>query len=114
AVRTRTTPPDLQRFERVRERIVHGRTLITAMGHAVVAFRVATDAVVVPVGVFDQLAERVHIAFVNQQVTGLLPAEYVAARHAPGGALISLVAAHEIQEQARLRQRPFAAFLLFA
>src|SRR5574340_1648646 len=83
-------------FQRMAEGVIGGRTFEAAMRQAVRALGIAADAVMLPIGIVDEILERRHVAFVHQQVAGLLPAENVAAGHAPGAALVTLVAAHEI------------------
>src|SRR5690348_13129175 len=99
-------------LEGVPERVIGRGALEAAMRHAVRTFRIAPDSVIFPIGLLDEILEGGNVAFVDEQIAGLLPTEHVPARHAPRGALVALVAAHEIEEQARLRQRPFAALFL--
>ena len=84
----------------------HRRGLEAAMDHAVGALLVVADAILVPLGVVHQLAEGLGVALA-QQVAGLLPAEHGARRVAPRRAVIGLVAGQEVQEHARLGERPF-------
>src|SRR5699024_3284673 len=95
-------PPDFQRLERMSECVIDGCPLVTAVRHAVVALRIATDTVVIPVGILDQLPERRRIAFVDEQIAGFLPTEYIAAWHGPSRTLVRLIAADEIEKQAGL------------
>ena len=75
------------------------------MDHAVGAFLVLADAVLVPLGGVHEFAEGRGIAL-SQQVAGLLPAEHGARRVAPRRALVGLVAGEEVQEVDRLAERP--------
>ena len=84
------------------------RRLVAAMGHAVGAFLVATGSVGVPVRRFHQLLVGRDVAFA-EQIAGLLPAEDVARRHAPGRAVIFAVAGEEVEEQGRMHQLPLLA-----
>src|SRR5882724_10372590 len=88
----------LECLERVAECVVDGRTLESTMRHTVVAGGVAAHTVLLPLGVFHEGLERGRIAFVGQQVTGALPTEQVVGRHAPGSALVGLVARQEVEE----------------
>src|SRR5213075_1092160 len=54
---------------------------------------------------FHQLAEGLRIALA-EQIAGLLPAEDVARRHAPGGAVRFLIASEEIEEHAGVHELP--------
>src|SRR4030088_1264574 len=87
---------------------MRGRRLVAAMGHAVRALLVAAGAVEVPVGRLDQLLEALRIALA-EQITGLLPAEDVARRHAPGRAMVALVAGQEVEEEAGMHELPALA-----
>ena len=89
----------------VSDRILHGGRLVAAVHHAVGALLVVAGAVGVPVGFFHQLLEGLGVAFA-EQVAGPLPAEHGARRVAPRRAVIGLVAGEEIEEQARLAERP--------
>src|SRR6201996_1956264 len=86
----------------------HGGAFETAMDHAVLALLVFADAVLVPLGVFHQLLEGLHITFAKQ-VAGLLPAEHAAQRHRPRRAFVGLIARKEIEEQRGLRELPVLA-----
>src|SRR5439155_19503886 len=55
------------------------------------------------------LFERLNVAFA-EEITGLLPAEHIARRHAPWSAVILTVAGEKIEKQARMHQVPFLAF----
>ncbi len=77
------------------------------MDHAVGAFLIIADPVGVPVGLVHQFVEGLRIAFA-EQIAGPLPAEDGARRVAPGGAVIGLVPGQEVEEQARLVERPLA------
>src|SRR5437899_1224848 len=79
--------------------------LISAVHHALGAFFVIAGAVGIPVGLFHQLLEGLGVAFA-EQIAGALPAEIVARRVAPRGAMIGLVARQKIEEQGRLVERP--------
>src|SRR3981189_3308720 len=78
------------------------------MGHAVGAFLVLAGAVAFPVRRLHQFLEGLGIALA-EQITGLLPAENVACRHAPWGAFVVLIAREEIQEQAGMHEIPVLA-----
>src|SRR5689334_16522845 len=78
------------------------------MDHAILALLILPDAILVPIGAFDEFLERLHVAFA-EQVARFLPAEHATQRHRPGRALISLVAGQEIEEQGRLGEFPFLA-----
>src|SRR6185437_16352849 len=78
--------------------------------HAIGALLVIAGAVFVPVRGLHQLFEGLRIAFADE-VAGTLPAEIRARRVAPRRAVIILVAGEEVEEQARLRERPFRAVL---
>src|SRR5690348_7447624 len=80
------------------------------MDHAVGALFVIAGAVGVPVGLRHQLLEALGIALA-EQIARPLPAEDVARRIAPRRAVIGLVAGEEVEEQARLAERPFGAVL---
>src|SRR3954447_11727965 len=84
------------------------RAFETAVHHAVGAFLVIADAVLVPIGVFHQLLEGFRVPFA-EQVAGLLPAEDAAQRHAPRRAFVGLVAREEIEEQLGLGEFPILA-----
>src|SRR5579871_1780818 len=91
------------------ERVIDGRVLESAVSHAVVACGIAANAVAVPLRVLHQRAEGRRVALVRQQVTGPLPTEDVVGRGAPGRALVRLVAGEEVEEQARVIERPATA-----
>src|SRR5258708_616453 len=78
------------------------------MHHAVCALLIFADTVLLPLGVIHQFPECLHISFAKQ-ITRLLPAENVSSRHAPGGALISLVAGQEVEKQIGLGEGPSPA-----
>src|SRR5712691_12611686 len=86
-------------------RIDNGRGLIAAVHHAIGAFLVVAGAVGIPIGLFHQLLEGLRITFA-EQVAGALPAEIVARRVAPRGAMVGLVARQKIEEQGGLVERP--------
>src|SRR4029077_6362198 len=94
--------------ERMRDRRVGGGRLVAAMRHAVRALLVAAGAVQIPVGGLDQLLEGLRVAFA-EQITGLLPAEDVARRHAPRRAVVLLVAGQEVEEEAGVHELPLLA-----
>src|SRR6185437_6809725 len=96
--------------ERVVHRIDHGRRFIAAVHHALGAFLVIAGAVGIPVRFLHQLLEALRIALA-EQVAGTLPAEIIARRIAPRRAAIALIAGEEIEEQARLIERPALAVL---
>src|SRR5262245_65052377 len=78
------------------------------MRHAVRALLELARAVGIPAGGFHQLEERLGVTFA-EQVAGLLPAEDVARRHAPGRAVIGLVAGEEVEVQAGMDEGPLLA-----
>src|SRR6516164_5621454 len=78
------------------------------MRHAVGAFFVLAGAVTLPVRRFHQFHEAFGVALA-EQITGLLPTEDVARRHAPRRAFIALVASEEIEEQPRMHEVPLLA-----
>src|SRR3954468_16844146 len=78
------------------------------MDHAVGALLVVAGAVGVPIGVVHQLLEGLGVTFA-EQVAGLLPAEHRARRVAPRRAVVLLVAGQEVEEHARLAERPALA-----
>src|SRR6266540_423451 len=84
------------------------RRLVAAMRHAVGALFIAPRAVSVPIGRFHQLLVRFGIAFA-EQITGLLPPKDITRRHAPGGAVISLIAGKKIEKQAGMHEAPTLA-----
>src|SRR3979411_1047478 len=77
------------------------------MDHAIGAFLVITGAVGVPVGLLHQLLECLRVTL-PPQIEGALPAAIVSRRVAPGSALVGLAPREEIDEQARLVERPAA------
>src|SRR5689334_18298436 len=85
--------------------VLHRGGFETAVHHAVGTLLVVTRAVAVPVGLFHELTKALRIAFA-QQVTRPLPTEDRACGIAPRGALVSLVAGEEVEEEARLAERP--------
>src|SRR6266851_1981020 len=87
------------------DRIDNSGRLIAAVHHAIGAFLVIAGAVRIPVGLLHQLPEGFRIAFA-EQIARALPAEVIARRVAPRGAAVGLVAGEEIEEQARLVERP--------
>src|SRR6201989_904918 len=92
----------------MRERVERGGRLVAAMRHAVGTLLILAGAVGIPVGGLHQLLEGLGVAFA-EQIAGLLPAEDVARRHAPRGALIGLVAGEEVEEQAGMHEVPLLA-----
>src|SRR5882762_2951062 len=78
------------------------------MRHAVGTLLVLAGPVGLPVRRLHQLLEGLGVAFA-EQVTGLLPAENVACRHAPRRALVILVARKEVEEQAGMHEIPLLA-----
>src|SRR5690348_4441058 len=82
--------------------------LVAAVHHAVRALLVVPRAVRVPVGALHQLAKRLRVTLA-EQIARALPAEHVARRIAPWRAVVLLVAREEVEEQARLAERPRAA-----
>ena len=86
-----------KRFQRIADGVVGCCSLETAMGHAVGALGIFGVAMLVPVGLLHQGLEGGRIAFVHQQITGLLPAKDIAGGVAPWCAIIALIARQEIQ-----------------
>src|SRR3984893_11427126 len=76
------------------------------MDHAIRALLIVADAVLVPLCLVHEFAERLGVALA-QEVAGLLPAKDRTCRVAPGRAVIGLVAGEKIQEHERLAERPF-------
>src|SRR6476619_128289 len=76
--------------------------------HAISAFLIVADAVSVPVRRFHQLLEGLGVAF-TEQITGLLPAEHGTGRVTPRRTVIRLVTGEEVEEHARLAERPLPA-----
>src|SRR5690606_24300884 len=85
-----------------------GGGLVAAVRHAVGAARVLAAAVLVPVGVLDQLPVRRHVA-VAHQVAGALPAEQGVVGDGPGGAREVDLALEEVEEQRGVVQPPAPA-----
>src|SRR5262249_39708716 len=98
---------DGERLPRTSYRVLHRRRLVAAVDHAVRALLIVTGAVGIPVGRFHQLAEGAHVAFAHE-IPGALPAEHRASRITPRRAAVFLIAGEEIEEQARLAERPGA------
>src|ERR1700719_2838561 len=81
------------------ERGMYRRSFVAAVHHAVGASWIAgLGPVVLPFGGRKQLAKALRIAIL-QQVAGLLPAENVVSRHAPGRAWIRPLAHQELEKQ---------------
>src|SRR5260370_21999780 len=87
------------------DRIDNSGRLIAAVHHAIGAFLVIAGAVRIPVGLLHQLSEGFGVAFA-EQVARALPAEIIARRVAPRGAMVRLVARQKIEEQSGLVERP--------
>src|SRR2546427_9983975 len=87
--------------------VLDGRGFVTAVHHAIGALLVIARSIRVPVGLFHQFAKALRIAF-TEKIAGSLPAENVARRIAPRRAAVLLIAGQEIEEQARLAERPRA------
>src|SRR5262245_57943877 len=85
--------------------VLHRRGLEAGMDHAIGALLIVADAVLVPLGVFHQLAEGPGVAFA-EEIAGLLPAEHGACRVAPRRAAVGLVPGKEVQEHDGLAERP--------
>ena len=78
--------------------MVDGGCLEAGVDHALLAGGVAGGvAVVVPVGLVDELFEGVGVT-VLEEVAGFLPAEDVVGGHAPGCAFVFTIA-HEVFEE---------------
>src|SRR5262249_2340149 len=75
---------------------------------AVCALFIFAGTVAVPIGGLHQLLEGPGVAF-TEQIAGLLPAENIARGHAPGRALVVLVAREEVEEQALVQEIPAIA-----
>src|SRR5436305_19584 len=75
-----------ERLMRRAKRVRDGRGLIPTVGHAVVAARIASPPVEIPVGLLEQLLVARGVA-VRHQVTGALPAEDRITGDAPGRAV---------------------------
>ena len=74
--------------------------LVSAVCHAIVAFRVLTRPIAVPIGLANQFIEGIGIAFIDEQITGFLSTEDVIGRIAPWRAFIGLIAGQKIKVQA--------------
>src|ERR1044072_270380 len=99
------------RAQRLLERAHGGQAgggLVAAVGHAVVAARVLAPAVLVPVGLLDQLAVGGDVS-VAHQVAGPLPAEERVVGDAPGGAREVGPALQEVQEERAVVEPPAPA-----
>src|ERR1700710_1018161 len=94
----------------MRNRIHYGGGFEAAMHHAVGAFLVLARAVLVPLGGFHQFLEGLHIPF-TEQITRTLPAEHGTRRVAPRRAFVGLIAGQEVEEHARLAERPALAVI---
>src|SRR5258708_36541843 len=81
---------------------------VAAVHHAIGALLVIARSVGIPIRLFHEFTKTSGIAFAKQ-ITGPLPAENVARRIAPRRAAIGLIAGQEIEEQARLTERPRAS-----
>ncbi len=68
------------------------------MEHAVGTLGVATVAITFPMGLLHQGLEAWGIAFLRQQVTGPLPAEYISSGVTPWGARVGLISRQKIEE----------------
>src|SRR5690348_10271055 len=88
------------------ERIVHGRSLISTVYHAIGAARIARfSPVFMPRRCFHQFLECFCIT-VLKQITGLLPAKNVVRGHAPGRARVLALTHEKFQKQRRLIELP--------
>src|SRR5215211_1851747 len=85
-----------------------GRGLVAAVGHAVVAARVAAPTVLLPLRGLDQLLVRLRIA-VGHQVARALPAEDRIAGDAPRRALEIHLALEEVEEERGVVEAPLLA-----
>src|SRR5258708_5767493 len=97
-----------QSFEWMTHGVLHGGGFVAAVHHAIGALLVIARSIGVPIRLFHEFAKAPGIAFAKQ-ITGPLPAENVARRIAPRRAAIGLIAGQEIEEQARLTERPRAS-----
>src|SRR5262249_22897990 len=102
----RTLQRDLERLEGMGERIVHGGSLEATVSHAVVAARIASHAVLVPLRGLEQRAEARRAPLVGEQITRPLPPEDVVRGIAPRRALIALIAGEKIEKQTRVIEGP--------
>src|SRR5436190_2742284 len=94
-------------LERLR-RLEDGGGLIAAVGHAVVATRIATPAVLLPLRGLHELLVGLRVA-VGHQVARSLPAEDRVARDPPRGALEVHLALEEVQEERSVIEAPLLA-----
>lgn len=92
----------------MRDRMFDRRALVSTVSHAIIAFRVLTGPIAMPVGLAHQFVKGVGIAFINEQVARFLPTEDVVGRITPWRAFIGLIAGQKIQVQARVIERPAA------
>src|ERR1700694_2767288 len=99
------TQGNLQGFHRMGDRVLNGGGFVTAMNHAIGAFRIISGAVGIPIRFLHQLAEGLGIALA-EQIAGALPTEHGAGRIAPGRAMVFLIPRQEVEEQTGLAERP--------
>ena len=85
-----------------------GGTFEATMHHAVGAFLILADAVLLPLRAFHELGEGLGVAFA-QVLARVLPAEYGQKGHRRGWALVGLVAREEVPEPAGLGEVPVPA-----
>src|SRR5437764_1931916 len=94
-----------QRLVRSSNRLVHRGWLVSTVRHAVVTTRIAAAAVLLPVGLLEQLAIARRVP-VGHQVAGPLPAEDRVAGDSPRRALEVGSTLEEVEEQGRVVQPP--------
>ncbi len=96
---------NLQGFHRMGDRVLNGGGFITAVDHAIGAFRIVSGAVGIPIRFLHQLAEGLGITLA-EQIAGALPPEHGTGRIAPGRAMVLLIPRQEVEEQTGLAERP--------
>src|SRR5262249_45160224 len=103
-----------QRPKRVLHHVFDGSALESTVSHAIVAARIATDAIASPVGLLHQLAEAAGVTLIGSEIARTLPAEDVVGGIAPRRALIGSIAGQKIEKQGRLVETPTSRALLAA
>src|SRR3989442_1527173 len=104
--RHKRSPDRLGGFGRAAHSVHHGGGFIATVHHTIGAARVATRAILVPVGLCHQLLKRRRIA-VSHEIAGLLPAQHTVVRIAPGSALVLAPTLEKIQKEGRVIEVPF-------
>src|SRR4030042_4944479 len=94
----------------MRQGIIYCGGFETAVKHAVGTLRISTAAIAPPICLFHENLKTLGIAFIDKQITWLLPAEDITCGVPPWCALVSLVAGQKIKKQARLIESPFSIF----